>query len=208
MEEDLFFSIDTPSTGIYKEKGSKFLAFAIPITNEADAKTQISSFVKEYHDARHHCYAYILGTDKKLFRFSDDGEPSGTAGRPIYGQLLSFNVTNILLVVIRYFGGIKLGTSGLIQAYKAAARDAMENAIIAKKYIQTFYRTDFPFPVTNKVMNLLDRNATQILSQTFTDKASITFSIRKSFAEDLSLSLKKIHGVAIEKISEQDAVCR
>lgn len=208
MEEDFFFSIDTPSMGLYKEKGSKFLSFAVPITDEADAKVQISSLIKEYYDARHHCYAYILGADKELFRLSDDGEPSGTAGRPIHGQLLSFNVTNILLLVVRYFGGIKLGTSGLAQAYKAAAKDAMENATIVKKYIQEYYHTDFPFPATNKVMNLLARNQTQILSQTFTDKVSLTFSIRKSLAANLSLALQNIQGVEVEKISHQHAVCR
>lgn len=198
MEDDLFFTIKKPTTGIYKEKGSRFISFALPVTNETEAKTQLTALTKEYHDARHHCFAYILGHNKQLFRFSDDGEPSGTAGRPIYGQLLSFNVTNVLLVVIRYFGGTKLGTSGLIKAYKNAAKDALEKASIEKKHVQEHYHIVFPFPAINEVMNLLNKNNVNILSQSFTDRVSLSFSVRKSFAENLSKTLSKISGVKIE----------
>lgn len=198
MEDDLFFTIKKPTTGIYKEKGSRFISFALPVTNETEAKTQLTALTKEYHDARHHCFAYILGHNKQLFRFSDDGEPSGTAGRPIYGQLLSFNVTNVLLVVIRYFGGTKLGTSGLIKAYKNAAKDALEKASIEKKHVQEHYHIVFPFPAINDVMNLLNKNNVNILSQSFTDRVSLSFSVRKSFAENLFETLSKISGVKIE----------
>ncbi|GHU85784.1 hypothetical protein FACS1894153_1650 [Bacteroidia bacterium] len=121
------FTISKPAQGLYKEKGSKFISFAFPVTNEDDAKEQIAAIKKKYYDARHHCYAYVIG-DK--VRINNDREPSNTAGRPIYGQLLSKNLDHILLIVVRYFGGTKLGTGGLVQAYKAAATDALSNAEI------------------------------------------------------------------------------
>ena len=130
MLDDTYKTIASTSEGIYKEKGSKFLAFAIPVVSEAEIKEHIDKIKKEYYDARHHCYAYILGADKATYRINDDGEPSGTAGRPIHGQLLSKDLTNTLVVVVRYFGGIKLGVSGLITAYKAATKDALDNAVV------------------------------------------------------------------------------
>jgi len=126
-------TISAPAEAIFKEKRSKFLAFAYPVENEIEIKEKIASLKKKYHDARHHCYAYILGAEKLVYRMNDDGEPSGTAGRPIYGQLLSKDVTNVLIVVVRYFGGIKLGTGGLRVAYKMAAKAVLENAQIVVK---------------------------------------------------------------------------
>jgi len=128
-------TIATPAEAVFKEKRSKFLAFAYPVENEAEIKEKIAFLKKKYHDARHHCYAYILGADKSAYRMNDDGEPSGTAGRPIHGQLLSKEVTNVLIVVVRYFGGIKLGTGGLRVAYKLAAKEVMDSAIIIEKFI-------------------------------------------------------------------------
>jgi uncharacterized YigZ family protein len=135
MEHYTFKTISAPAEAIFKEKRSKFLSFAFPVENEAEIKEKIAFLKKKYHDARHHCYAYILGTDKSSYRVNDDGEPSGTAGRPIHGQLLSKEVTNVLIVVVRYFGGVKLGTGGLRVAYKMAAKEVMENAIIITKTV-------------------------------------------------------------------------
>jgi len=133
--EKAFNTILAPAEAIFKEKRSKFLAFAFPVENEAEIKEKIAFLKKKYHDARHHCYAYILGAEKLVYRMNDDGEPSGTAGRPIHGQLLSKDVTNVLVVVVRYFGGIKLGTGGLRVAYKMAAKEVLENATIVEKTV-------------------------------------------------------------------------
>jgi uncharacterized YigZ family protein len=133
MAEITIKTISAPAEAIFKEKRSKFLAFAYPVENEAEIKEKIAFVKKKFHDARHHCYAYILGADKSVYRMNDDGEPSGTAGRPIHGQLLSKEVTNVLVVVVRYFGGVKLGAGGLRVAYKMAAKEALENAIIVEK---------------------------------------------------------------------------
>jgi len=135
MTEITIKTIAAPAEAIFKEKRSKFLAFAFPVENEAEIKEKIAFLKKKYHDARHYCYAYILGADKSAYRMNDDGEPSGTAGRPIHGQLLSKEVTNVVVVVVRYFGGIKLGTGGLRVAYKLAAKEVMDNAIIIEKNI-------------------------------------------------------------------------
>ena len=133
MKEVTFNTISAPAEAVFKEKRSKFLAFAFPVENEAEIKEKITFLKKKYHDARHHCYAYILGAEKLVYRMNDDGEPPGTAGRPIHGQLLSKDVTNVVVVVVRYFGGIKLGTGGLRVAYKMAAKEVLENATIVVK---------------------------------------------------------------------------
>jgi uncharacterized YigZ family protein len=135
MTEITIKTIAAPAEAIFKEKRSKFFAFAYPVENEAEIKEKIAFLKKKYHDARDHCYAYILGADKATYRMNDDGEPSGTAGRPIHGQLLSKEVTNVLIVVVRYFGGVKLGTGGLRVAYKLAAKEALENATIMEKNV-------------------------------------------------------------------------
>ena len=133
MKESTIRTIFASAEAIFKEKRSKFLAFVYPVENEAEIKEKIAFLKKKYHDARHHCYAYILGADRNVYRMNDDGEPSGTAGRPIHGQLLSKGVTNVLVVVVRYFGGIKLGTGGLRIAYKLATKEVLENATIVEK---------------------------------------------------------------------------
>ena len=145
MFEDTYKTIAAPSEGLYKEKGSKFLAFAYPVHNLDEIKTHLEQLRKDYFDARHHCYAYILGPRKDAFRANDDGEPSGTGGRPIHGQLLSADLTDTLIVVVRYFGGILLGASGLANAYKAAARDAIDHATIIQKTIDARYRLAFAY---------------------------------------------------------------
>lgn len=197
MQDDTYKTITSPAEGIYKEKGSKFLAFAIPVVSEAEVKENVERLKKEYYDARHHCYAYILGHDKAVYRANDDGEPSGTAGRPIHGQLLSKDITNTLVVVVRYFGGIKLGVSGLITAYKAATKDALDNAEIIEKTVNEVYRVKFEYPLMNDVMRLLkDENLDQF-NQRFEMNCSLDFSVRKSKSARVTDAFSKIRGVTL-----------
>ena len=135
MEKFVYKTIAVPAEAVFKEKRSKFLAFAYPVENEAEIKEKMAFLKKKYHDAQHYCYAYILGADKSAYRMNDDGEPSGTAGRPIHGQLLSKELTNVLVAVVRYFGGVKLGTGGLRIAYKLAAKEVLDNATIITKSV-------------------------------------------------------------------------
>ena len=197
MFEDTYKTIATVSEGIYKEKGSKFLAFAVPVENEAEVKEKVAFYKKQYHDARHHCYAYILGYNKDAYRQNDDGEPSGTAGRPIHGQLLSKDVTNVLLVVVRYFGGIKLGVSGLITAYKTAAKDALENAQSIEKIVQEPYKISFDYQYLNSVMQILKDESVQILSQGYENNCVVNFKVRKRDADRFITMLKKIEGLQV-----------
>ncbi len=167
MTTDKYRTIATPAEGIYKEKGSRFLAFAYPVFSVDEIKELIAKTEKKYHDARHCCYAWKLGLGEDNFRQNDDGEPSGTAGRPIYGQILSNNLTNILVIVVRYFGGIKLGTGGLIVAYKTATADALTNATIVERHVQDIYDISFPYDVMNDVMKVLKDASLEVLNQQF-----------------------------------------
>ena len=161
---DSYLTIEKYTEGIYKEKGSKFLAFAYPVTTQDEIKQILADLRKKYYDATHHCYAYILGFDKEEFRMNDDGEPSGTAGRPILNALLSKDVTNILVVVVRYFGGTLLGVPGLINAYKTATQEALANALIVEKTVNDVYQIDFEYLVMNDVMRIIkDENIRIIL---------------------------------------------
>lgn len=155
MFDDTYKTLAAPSEGLYKEKGSKFLAFAYPVRTIDEVKAHLEQLRKDYFDARHHCYAYILGPRKDAFRANDDGEPSGTGGRPIHGRLLSADLTDTLIVVVRYFGGILLGASGLANAYKTAARDAIDHAAIVEKTIDCRYRFSFAYETMNDVMRIL-----------------------------------------------------
>ena len=197
MFDDVYKTIKTTSEGIYKEKGSKFMAFAIPVTTEAEIKNHVEKIKKEYYDARHHCYAYILGHDKAAYRINDDGEPSGTAGRPIHGQLLSKDLTNILVVVVRYFGGIKLGVSGLINAYKAAAKEALDNAEVVEKTVNEIYRIEFEYPLMNDVMRLLKDEGLEQFNQRFEMNCSLDFSVRKSRSVRITDAFMKIRGLML-----------
>lgn len=196
--EDKYLTINAPSEGLYKEKGSKFIAFAIPVSNVEQIKTILEEKRKEHHDARHVCYAYILGVDKADYRSNDDGEPSGTAGRPILGSLLSAGVTNVLIAVVRYFGGTKLGTSGLINAYKVASADALENAEIVEKTVDEEIHISFDYLVMNDVMKIIKDVAPQVLSQQFDNNCNMVLSIRKGDAPNLIERLKKVESLIIE----------
>ena len=155
MFDDFYHTIQAPSEGLYKEKGSKFLAYAFPVRTLDEVKAHLEQLRKDYFDARHHCYAYILGPNKDVWRANDDGEPSGTGGRPLHGQLLSADLTDTLIVVVRYFGGILLGASGLANAYKTAAHDAIDHATIIEKTIDVRYRLHFEYVTMNDVMRIL-----------------------------------------------------
>ena len=152
---DTYKTIGTPSEGLYKEKGSKFIAYAFPVSDEMQIKEITARLKKEHHSARHHCFAWRLGPDQQLFRINDDGEPSGTAGRPIFGQIQQRELTDILVVVVRYFGGILLGTSGLTNAYKQAASDALTNAVTVEKIVEMVIEVNFDYMAMNEFMTLL-----------------------------------------------------
>lgn len=191
--EDTYKTITQPSSGLYKEKGSKFIALAYPVTGEDGVKKILEDLRKEYYDARHHCFAYILGPDRAAWRMNDDGEPSGTGGKPIHGQILSFDLTNILIVVIRYFGGTKLGVSGLINAYKSAAKDALSQAEIVEKTVNEIYKLEFPYELMNDVMRIIKEEDLQMIDNQFNNSCTITYSIRKNEADRVKIRLLKTH---------------
>jgi len=196
--EDTYNAITSPSSGLYKEKGSKFIALAFPVLTEADVKARLEEVRKEYHDARHHCYAYVLGFDKSAHRYNDDGEPSGTAGRPIFGQLQSKDLTNVLVVVVRYFGGTKLGVSGLITAYKTASRDALETADIISLTVNDVYELSFEYPLMNEVMRVIKDEGLKVENQDFQISCKLVFHVRKNFSNRIYERFGKIHGVKID----------
>jgi len=194
--DDTYLTISSSSQGIYKEKGSKFIALAFPVTSESEIKLKLIALRKEYHDARHHCYAYCLGADKSVWRINDDGEPAGTAGRPIFGQIQSKDLTNVLIVVIRYFGGIKLGKPGLINAYRTAAREAIEQASIITQLIEETYEVCFDYILMNDVMKILKEEQGVILGQKFENDCKIRFSIRRSSGMKITSRLSKVIGAS------------
>ncbi|MBE9483549.1 MAG: YigZ family protein [Bacteroidetes bacterium] len=197
MFEDIYHTIAAPAKGLYKDKGSKFIALAYPVKSEEEVKAKLEEVRKEYHDARHHCYAYILGFDKSAYRYNDDGEPSGTAGRPIFGQLQSKDLTNVLIIVVRYFGGTKLGVSGLITAYKTASRDALQTADILCLTVNDVYELSFEYPLMNEVMRVIKDENLKIHEQDFQISCKLTFRVRKNFSLRVYERFSKIHGVKI-----------
>lgn len=193
--DDTYKTISSRSEGIYKDKGSKFIALAVPVTTEEEARVKLGEIRNEYHDARHHCYAYLVGADKSASRFNDDGEPSGTAGRPILGQINSNDLTNILVVVVRYFGGTKLGVRGLINAYKSSTAEAIKSASVINKTVDEVYKVQFDYLVMNQVMKIVKDPMIKILSQDFNLSCQLEFLIRKSRAEEVCQRLDKIKGL-------------
>lgn len=200
MFDFTYHTIAGESEGIYRDKGSKFIALAFPVRTEDEAKARIAEVKKKYHDARHHCYAYILGPNKDAYRMNDDGEPSGTAGRPIHGQLLSKDVTDTLIVVVRYFGGVLLGVGGLTTAYKSAAREALENNQIIEKFIEEKYIVSFPPLGMNRVMQLLKRDSVKITDQAYDEQCLITFLVQKWDANALLEALAKVEGAKLRGV--------
>lgn len=195
MEEDIYRTIKSTSQGTFREKGSKFIARAYPVNDQESVKSIIDGLRKEYHDARHHCYAYMLGYQREIWRINDDGEPSGTAGRPIMGQINSYELTNILIVVIRYFGGTLLGVPGLINAYKTAAAEAINNAEIIECTVEDHYEITFPYASMNDVMKILKDESAGQYDQTFDLKCRMVINFRLSKQEKIIGRLSRIDGL-------------
>ena len=196
---DTYHTIIATSQGLYKEKMSKFISFAVPVQSAAEAKEVVKQYQKEYFDARHVCWAYMIGAARTEFLSNDNGEPSGTAGKPILGQINSFGLTNIVIVVVRYFGGIKLGTSGLIVAYREAAADAINNAQIIECHEQTVISFTFDYLAMNDVMKVIKGVDLKILNQEFDNDCRMTVSIRSDNAPMLVSRLADIDDVRVEE---------
>lgn len=192
MAEDLFKTIASVAEGYYTEKRSKFYAFAHPVETADEVKEIVAGYRKKYYDARHVCYAYMLGADRQDYRANDDGEPSSTAGKPILGQINANELTNILIVVIRYYGGVNLGTGGLIVAYRTAAADAIANSVVVKRQVEELVTFDFPYLMMNDVMKVIKEMAPRIVSQQYDNTCSITLAIRKSEAAQLRGRLQQL----------------
>ena len=198
--KDTFKTIEKPAEGFYKDKGSRFHSYAFPAHSEGEIKEHGARLKKEHHAAHHHCFAWRLGIEEITFRANDDGEPSSTAGKPILGRLQRYDVTNILLVVVRYFGGTLLGTSGLIHAYGNAAEDALTNATIVEKTIERLYRLHFTYPLVNEVMNTLKQHNLAIVNTNFEIECRLDFSVRISQAVKAEEIFGSFHGVELQKL--------
>ena len=196
--KDSYLTIAEPAEAIYKERSSKFLTYAYPVESEEEIKELLDALRKEYYDATHHCYAYRLGPQGEIFRANDDGEPSGTAGKPILGQLLSADLTNCLVVVVRYFGGTKLGVSGLIQAYKESTADVIAVSKIIEKTVDRIIKVDFSYISMNGVMRIIKDMNPRIDEQIFDNLCSMKLRIRESEADILIAKLEKVEGVTVE----------
>lgn len=192
MGIDEFKTITNVGEGTYSEKRSKFLAFSHHVESEDDISELLAFYRKKYFDARHVCYAYMLGAERKIFRANDDGEPSSTAGKPILGQINSSGLTDILIVVVRYYGGVNLGTGGLIVAYKTAAAAAIENSVVETRQVEEIITYNFPYVMMNNVMRVVKDMKPRILSQTYDTTCEIKLSIRLSEAEILKARLAKL----------------
>lgn len=197
IQEDTYKTIIGVAEGIYTEKRSKFIAMAIPVHTVEEIKQHLDIYQKKYYDARHVCYAYMLGHERKDFRANDNGEPSGTAGKPILGQINSNGLTDILIVVVRYFGGIKLGTSGLIVAYKAAAAEAIANATIIEKTVDDEIAVAFEYPFMNDVMRIVKEEEPEILEQSYDMDCLMKLRIRRSMMGKLRARLEKVETARI-----------
>ena len=199
--KDTYKTISEPSEEVlFKEKNSKFYGYAFPVLNEEDVKVHLEQLKKQHFSARHWCYAYQIGTEKIAFRANDDGEPNNSAGMPIYGQIQSFEVTNILIVVVRYFGGVKLGVGGLISAYKTAAQMALENAEIIDKTIDVFFKLTFDYKNMNKVMRVIKEKNLDIVSQKMEMNCELILSTRKKNAETTFDIFSNLFEIKIEKV--------
>ena len=198
MTSDSYHTLAGPAEAIYKEKSSKFLAYAYPVESEEEIRTLLDALRKKYYDATHHCYAWRLGPHGETFRANDDGEPSGTAGKPILGQLLSNDITDCLVVVVRYFGGTKLGVPGLIAAYRESAAEAIAAAEIVELTVDRTVRVDFPYVAMNAIMRVVKEQQPRIEEQTFDNLCRMTLAIRQSLAGGMIGKLEKIGGVTLE----------
>lgn len=203
MKEDTYNTITKASEEVlFKDKNSKFFGYAFPVITEANVKHNIETLKKQHHQARHWCYAYQLGTESIKYRANDDGEPSNSAGMPIYGQIQSFNVTNILIVVVRYFGGVKLGVGGLINAYRTAAQMAIEASNVVERTINIDYLITCDYDIMNKVMRVIKEKNLKIINQKLELNCEITISVRKKEAQSIFEIFNSIYKVKIKKIND------
>lgn len=198
--DDTYKTITGRSEGYYTEKRSKFISYAIPVRTIDEVKAEVARLRKEYYDARHVCWAYMLGADRKTFRANDDGEPSSTAGKPILGQINSNELTDILVVVIRYFGGIELGTSGLIVAYRTAASEAIASATIEERTVDEDITVVFEYPYLNSIMRIVKEDSPAIIAQKFDMDCEMTLRIRKSEADRLRNRLQKVETAYLKMV--------
>ncbi|MXN90665.1 YigZ family protein [Flavobacterium sp. Sd200] len=199
MENDTYKTLSAPSKEtLFKEKNSKFFGYAFPVNNEEDVKTLLDEVKKQHHSARHWCYAFQLGIDKIYYRANDDGEPNNTAGMPIYGQIQSFGLTNVLVVVVRYFGGVKLGVGGLISAYRTSAQMALEASDIIEKTINVHYTIKFGYAVMNKVMRVIKEKNLDIISQKMEMDCEIVVATRKKNASMVLEAFENLYEVSIK----------
>lgn len=197
---DTYLTLKQNSEGLFKDRGSKFIGFAFPVRTEVEIKEILQNLRKEHHGARHHCYAWRLGPDKQAYRANDDGEPNNSAGKPILGQIQSNDLTDVLIVVVRYFGGTLLGVGGLINAYREAAAEAIKNNIIIEKHVLFEYSIDFEFIQMNEVMKLLKDLETKIISQDFNEKCKILFYISKQNSTVLIEKIAKLNSIKLNYI--------
>ncbi|MDE7380557.1 MAG: YigZ family protein [Muribaculaceae bacterium] len=197
MDEDVYYRIEKEGTGLYKEKMSRFLSFALKIENAEEAKQFVKMYQNEYHDSRHVCWAFLIGPKGEEWQLNDNGEPSGTAGKPILGQIRSFGVTDVLVIVVRYFGGIKLGTPGLIAAYREAAREALENSGKKECYETEEITIEFSYISADGVMKLVKSKEIEVKERQFDNVCKMVIVVRKSEADEIRGKLKKVEGVQI-----------
>ena len=197
QKKDSYRTINNHSSGSFRDRGSKFLAFAYQVNSLDQVQEILEQLRREYHNAKHHCYAYRLGADKETYRANDDGEPSSSAGKPILGQIQAFDLSNILVVVVRYFGGTLLGVGGLINAYRSAAADALRNAEIIRMTEDEMLTIHFPYPAMNNVMKILNEENMKILSRKFTETCIIEAAVRKSNADRVRNRLEKLKDVKV-----------
>lgn len=198
--QDTYQTVEGNAEGLFKDKGSKFIAFISHVENEEEIKETIQHIKKEHFSARHHCYAYRLGYYGEKYRANDDGEPSGTAGKPIHGQLLSHNLTNTLVVVVRYFGGTLLGVSGLINAYKNAAAEAIQNAAIVTRIIENNYRLKFGYPLQNAVMKIIKDEQLEVVSASYELDCNLEIKVRINKTDTVTEKLATIIGLTVEPL--------
>ncbi|WP_317041160.1 IMPACT family protein [Cyclobacterium xiamenense] len=195
--EDSYLTLKATSTGSYKEKGSKFLSFAYPVTDESEVQQILDQLRKSYHDARHHCYAYILGKDRDIYRANDDGEPHHSAGDPLLGQLRSRELTDALVVVVRYFGGVKLGVGGLVKAYKTAAASALDAGEVIEQTLHTRIDIHFAYPSMDEVMHLIQRHNLKIAEQHFDTDCRLSLECRESKSAEVRELMQSISSLTI-----------
>lgn len=197
-----FFTIQSPTQGTYKEKGSKFLAFAFPVISEEEAKEKIEGLKKKYFDARHHCFAYVLGADKTKFRAYDDGEPNHSASDPILGQIRSKNLTNVVVVVVRYFGGVKLGVGGLMQAYKAAAEEALNQASVTEIEVTTPLEFQYDYGRTPEVMRLVKDFDMKIVDQSFGEACVLRAQMKLRVQQAFQNQIAQMNSIGLRVVQE------